>query len=111
MKHNRIELLPDGRKVRVPNDLRKKLNLSYLEYTNKTHAVGAHDLPALSCDTYVLPDFIALTASPALFTLLRLPRLAFGCTTMLLMAFMGFTTQFITRMKSSLRSIASVTGE
>lgn len=67
MKHNRIELLPDGRKVRVPNDLRKKLNLSYLEYTNKTHAVGAHDLPALSCDTYVLPDFIALDSQPSTF--------------------------------------------
>ncbi|MDO4183371.1 MAG: DUF4417 domain-containing protein [Coriobacteriia bacterium] len=41
------------------------LNLSYLRYTNKTRAEGIHDLPALSCNTSVLPDYIALYNHPA----------------------------------------------
>lgn len=46
-------------------DLRASLNLSYLKYTNKTPATGRHDLPALSCNTSVLPDYIALYNHPA----------------------------------------------
>ena len=56
---------PDSDSGRTPKDLRKLLNLSYLRYTNKTHAAGIHDLPALSCNTSVLPDYIALYNHPA----------------------------------------------
>lgn len=65
MKRNARVTQPDGSIARIPRDLRQKLNLSYLEYTNKTRAVGAHDLPALACDTKVLPDFIALHGQPS----------------------------------------------
>lgn len=67
MKRNRKIILPDGSTAKVANDLRKKLNLSYLELTNKTRAAGIHDLPALACDTQVLPDFIALNREPGAF--------------------------------------------
>lgn len=46
-------------------ELRHLLNLNYLKYTNTTPAAGAHDLPALSCNTRVLPDYIALYNHPA----------------------------------------------
>lgn len=65
MKRNARVAQSDGNIVSVPIDLRRKLNLSYLEYTNKTRAAGAHDLPALACDTRVLPDFIALHGQPS----------------------------------------------
>lgn len=67
MKRNRRVTLPDGTTINMENDLLKKLNLNYLEYTNKTRAVGAHDLPALICNTRVLPDFIALNSQPSTF--------------------------------------------
>lgn len=49
---------------RTPKDLKKLLNLSYLKHTNKTESAGIHDLPALSCNTSVLPDYIALYNHP-----------------------------------------------
>lgn len=67
MKRNKRLLLPTGNVISVADDLRRKLNLGYLEYTNKTHASGIHDLPALACDTQVLPDFIALNSQPSTF--------------------------------------------
>ena len=54
-----------GERVKVPKDLKKLLNLQYLRLTNKTYAVGRHDLPELKCDPKVLPDFIALYNHPA----------------------------------------------
>lgn len=77
MKRNRRVTLPDGTTVSVANDLRKKLNLSYLEYTNKTRAAGVHDLPALGCDTQVLPDFIALDSQPSTFRTTPLTAVGF----------------------------------
>ena len=56
---------PGGESGRTPKDLKKLLNLSYLRYTNKTRAAGIHYLPALSCNTSVLPDYIALSNHPA----------------------------------------------
>lgn len=77
MKRNRRVILPDGTTASVANDLRKKLNLSYLEYTNKTRAAGTHDLPALACGTRVLPDFIALNSQPSTFRTTPLTAVGF----------------------------------
>jgi len=62
----RIPTVPCGHggPGRTPEDLRKLLNLSYLRYTNKTRACGPHDLPALSCNPPILPDYIALANHP-----------------------------------------------
>ena len=57
--------------------MKKLLNLSYLRYTNKTHAAGIHDLPALSCNTTVLPDYIALSNHPGDFHRTPLTAVAF----------------------------------
>ena len=65
MKCNRKVTLPNGRTEVIASDLRRNLNLNYLRYTNKTRSVGIHDLPALACDTQVLPDFIALYGQPS----------------------------------------------
>lgn len=55
----------DGRMVREPRNLRKKLNLNYLKYTNLTKAEGIHDLPKLFCNTEIYPDYIALYNRPS----------------------------------------------
>ncbi len=65
MKRRRKVTLPDGSTGCESIDLRKMLNLSYLRYTNLTHATGKHDLPALACNTEVLPDYIALSGYPS----------------------------------------------
>lgn len=46
--------------MKYRNDLKKKLNLYYLDLTNKTYKKGNLDLPELSCDLPVKPDYIAL---------------------------------------------------
>jgi len=50
--------------MKYRNDLKKKLNLNYLDLTNKTHKKGNFDLPELLCDLPVKPDFIALYTQP-----------------------------------------------
>ena len=65
MKRRKKIILPDGSAGYEEIDLRKKLNLEFLRYTNLTHAVGKHDLPALVCNTEVFPDYIALSGYPA----------------------------------------------
>lgn len=65
MKRRRKIILPDGSTGYEDIDLRKKLNLNYLRYTNLTHAAGKHDLPALACNTEVFPDYIALSGYPS----------------------------------------------
>lgn len=77
MKRNKHITLPDGTKRVIPYDLRDKLNLAYLELTNKTHAAGVHDLPALACNTEVLPDFIALDKQPGTFHTTELTAVGF----------------------------------
>ena len=67
MKRHKKKILPDGNVCCEEIDLYKKLNLEFLRYTNLTHAVGKHDLPALECNTKVLPDYIALSSYPAQF--------------------------------------------
>ena len=65
VKRRKKVVLPDGSAGYEDVDLRKKLNLNYLRYTNLTHAAGKHDLPALVCNTEVYPDYIALSGYPA----------------------------------------------
>ena len=67
MKRRKKIALPDGSSVYREIDLRKKLNLGFLRYANLTHAIGERDLPALICNTDVLPDYIALSGYPAQF--------------------------------------------
>lgn len=77
MKHYKICPMPYGNSGRAPKDLKKLLNLSYLRYTNKTRAAGIHDLPVLSCNTTVLPDYIALSNHPGDFHRTPLTAVAF----------------------------------
>lgn len=48
----------------MPKNLKKKLNLNYLDITNLTYPVGKYGLPALACDIDVYPDHIALYNNP-----------------------------------------------
>lgn len=48
-------------------DIRKKLNLNYLKWTNRTYSLGEDDLPVLNCNTTVYPDFLALSGQPGLY--------------------------------------------
>lgn len=64
MKRRNKITRPDGSSAYIPIDLRRKLNLSYLEYVNKTQSVGVYKLPALECNTTILPDYIALYGQP-----------------------------------------------
>ena len=43
------------------------LNLSYLNYSNRTKACGCMDLPAISCNVKTFPDYIALYSEPGLY--------------------------------------------
>lgn len=47
--------------------LKKLLNYSFLDYTNKTHSCGEKDLPKLYCQTEIYPDFLALYSEPHLY--------------------------------------------
>ena len=76
MKRHRRVALDDGRTIYEDIDLAPKLNLNYLALTNRTRYVGPFDLPALACDTQVLPDSIALYSQPDLY--LATPRTAVG---------------------------------
>ena len=67
MKRRRKIILPNGSTSYEEIGLRKKLNLEFLRYTNLTHAAGKHDLPALICNTEILPDYIALSGYPEQF--------------------------------------------
>ena len=60
MKKYKINRLSNGTAQRVPKNLRDKLNLHYLKYTNLTFSAGKYDLPTLYCNTEVYPDYIAL---------------------------------------------------
>ena len=52
--------------MKAKQTLRKLLNYSFLNYTNKTQSCGSKDLPALYCKTEVYPDFLALYSEPKL---------------------------------------------
>lgn len=76
MKRRKKTISPNGNEGHENINLRKKLNLEFLRYTNLTHAAGKHDLPALICNTEVLPDYIALSGYPAQFH--KTPHTAVG---------------------------------
>ena len=59
------------------HDLKKRLNLSYLDLTNKTWKIGLYDFPKLLCNPSVLPDYIALYTQPSEYHKTRLTCLAF----------------------------------
>ena len=67
MKRRRKVKRLDGSTAYEEIDLYKKCNLNYLHYVNLTHVAGAHGLPALACNTRVLPDYIALSGYPGQF--------------------------------------------
>lgn len=50
--------------MRFRQDLKKKLNLNFLDVTNKTVCVGKYDLPKLYCDPDEYPDYLALYSQP-----------------------------------------------
>lgn len=50
--------------MRDKKELRKLLNLNYLDLTNKTFCVGKYDMPKLYCDPIEFPDYIALYSQP-----------------------------------------------
>lgn len=64
MKKRRRVTLPNGAMQSIPEDLSKKLGLNYLKLTNKTNYAGAFDLPSLTCNTSIIPDYIALYTQP-----------------------------------------------
>lgn len=64
MEKKRKQIRPDGSIEYESVDIRNKLNLNFLQLANKTKASGEFDLPALTCNTDVLPDYIALYGQP-----------------------------------------------
>lgn len=50
--------------MRDKKDLRKLLNLNYLDLTNKTVCAGKYDMPKVYCNPAELPDYIALYSQP-----------------------------------------------
>ena len=49
------------------DNLIRLLNLSYLNFTNKTVSSGVMDLPSIQCDVKVFPDYIALYSEKSLY--------------------------------------------
>lgn len=56
--------LDDGTIKRCKKDLKRLLNLNYLNLTNQTFATGEFDLPVLYCSTDIVPDYLALYNQP-----------------------------------------------
>lgn len=50
--------------MRNKNNLKKLLNLNYLDLTNRTICSGKYDLPSIYCSLEVDPDYIALYSQP-----------------------------------------------
>lgn len=46
--------------MKKQSNLQKKLNLSYLDLTNKTQKIGEYNFPRLLCNLPALPDYICL---------------------------------------------------
>ena len=42
------------------NNLKKLINLNFIDYTNQTYLVGKYDLPYVRCTDIVNPDYLAL---------------------------------------------------
>lgn len=57
-------ITPDGKELRVPEDLYKHTNLEILKLLNKTVLTGPYQFPTLHCNVKTLPDYIALYTEP-----------------------------------------------
>ena len=57
-------LTSDGIVVRKDKDMRKLLNYNILNLLDKAHRSGTLDLPSISCNTSVFPDYLALYSQP-----------------------------------------------
>ena len=64
MKRREKVILENDRIEYREIDLKKRMNLYYLNLTNKTKLIGKYNLPALQCKTNVLPDYLALYTQP-----------------------------------------------
>ncbi len=64
MKRREKVILENGNIQYNEIDLKKRMNLYYLNLTNKTKVVGKYNLPALQCKTNVFPDYLALYNQP-----------------------------------------------
>lgn len=60
-------MLDDGSFVRQAKELKKLLNLNYLQLANRTQSCGQKDLPALYCEADEYPDFLALYSEKSLY--------------------------------------------
>lgn len=49
-----------GMEHRIPKNMRFLLNYNILDLLNRAKRVGEYDLPALHCNTDVMPEYIAL---------------------------------------------------
>lgn len=54
----------DGTIKRCKKDMKRLLNLNYLDFTNQTFVTGEFDLPVLYCSTDIVPDYLALYNQP-----------------------------------------------
>ena len=63
--------------LRMKTGLKKRLNLNYLDLTNKAWKVGVFDFPKLQCNPPVLPDYIALYTQVCEYHKTRLTCLSF----------------------------------
>ena len=46
--------------MRKKDNLRKLLNLNYVDLTNQTYHIGEFDFPNIKCPNGVSPDYLAL---------------------------------------------------
>ena len=42
------------------NNLKKLINLNFIDFTNQTYLVGKYDLPYVTCSDDVNPDYLTL---------------------------------------------------
>lgn len=46
--------------MKIKNNLKRLLNLSYVDLTNRTYSCGQYDLPYVQCPNLVSPDYLVL---------------------------------------------------
>ena len=56
--------LDDGTIKRCKKDMKRLLNLNYLDFTNQTFVTGEFDLPVLYCSTDIVPDYLGSSRFP-----------------------------------------------
>lgn len=70
-------LTPDGKEIRVLEDLYKRTNFEILKLLNKTVLTGPYQFPVLHCDVKTLPDYIALYTEPGKYNYSKRTAVAF----------------------------------